>query len=90
MRTEALSCIMSGLRKFQLTEAETEFIRFAELNLKQDNPLSEMTMLILKGIYGQKTAFIRESIISLLKRNTPVTPSARVLNQRSETAGAKP
>jgi hypothetical protein len=80
---------MSGLKKFQLTEAETEFVHFAAFNLRRNNPLSEMMTLVLERIYSQKTAFIRDSITSLLKQDIPVTPSAQGSNQRSVTAGAK-
>ena len=89
MKPETLRYILSGLRKFQLTEAEKEFIHFAESNLNRSNPLSEMMGLILERIYRQRTAFIRDSVISRLKQDTAVSPSVHVPNHQNETVGAK-
>ena len=89
MKSQVLRCIMSGLLKFQLTEAETEFLHFAESNLNRSNPLGEMMGLILQRIYRQKTALIRNSVISRLEQDTAVSPSVHVPNHQNETVGAK-
>ncbi len=70
MNPATLRCIVAGLEKFQLTEAETELVHFARLNLSPNNPLRKMMELSLEKIYRQKTAFMRGSILSLLKQDT--------------------
>ena len=89
MNAERMRCIISGLKRFKLTEAETEFICFAEQDLNQIEPLSETPELILERIYRQKTKFIRHSIISMLKQNRPVTPVSHVVNRRLHPWEAK-
>ena len=89
MKSETLGCILSGLSKFRLTEAETEFIRFAESSLDLRNPLGDMMGLILQRIYRQKTAFIQDSVMSLLKQNTPVTQPGQVPNPGNDIVGSR-
>ncbi len=89
MESEMLRCIVSGLGKFDLTEAETELVRFAESNSGRNNPLSGMMGLILKRIYGQKTALIRDSILSLLEPATPLSASLRVPNYQNAAVEVK-
>ncbi len=73
MESEMLRCITSGLRRFDLTEAEAEWLHFAESNLDRNNPLSRMMGLTLERIYGQKTAVIRDSILCLLEPAAPLS-----------------
>ena len=63
-----MRCILSGLKRFELTLAETEFVAFAEVNLNQDGPLVKVIELVLEGIYSRKTKFIRRSILSMLRK----------------------
>ena len=68
MQTDRMGCIISGIKRFELTAAETEFIAFAERNLNQHGPFMKKIELILEGIHWQKTKCIRSSIVSLLKK----------------------
>ncbi len=89
MESEMLRCITSGLRKFHLTEAETEWVRFAESNLDPDNPLREMMGLTLERIYTEKTALIRDSVLSLLEPGTPLYGSLHVPNHQNGAVEVK-
>lgn len=89
MESEMLRCITSGLKKFHLTKAETEWVRFAESNLTRNNPLKGMMGLTLERIYRQKTAFIRDSILSLLERDTSVPQPGQIPNHGNETVGSR-
>jgi len=89
MKSETLRFIISGLRKFRLTEAEKEFVRFSEFHLSQNDPLKNMTGLILNRIYRQKTAFIRDSILSLLKQDRPAAQPGQVPNHGNEIVGSR-
>ncbi len=89
MKSETLKCITSGLRKFHLTEAETEWVRFAESNLGPNNLLREMMGLTLERIYTEKTALIRDSVLSLLELSTPQYGSLHVPNHQNEAAEVK-
>ncbi len=66
--------VISEIKRFKLTEAETEFICFAEQDPDQIEPIRKMAELFLERIYRQKTEFIRHSIMSMLKEDRPVTP----------------
>ncbi len=89
MKSEMVRWIASGLRKFDLTEAETEWVHFAESNLDLDNPLSGMMELTLERIYREKTALIHDSVMSLLKQDTPVAQPGQVPNHGNEIAGSR-
>ncbi len=67
MQAESIRSIISGIRRFDLTAFETDFISFAEQNLSQGGPIHEAIELILEEIYWQKTRFIRNSIASMLR-----------------------
>jgi len=66
MKKEKIRCIISGLKRFELTESETQLICLAEQNLNQNGLLVEKIESILEWIYSQKTEFIRNSVFSLL------------------------
>lgn len=89
MESEMLRCIASGLRKFHLTEAETEWVRFAQSNLDRNNPLRGMMGLTLERIYREKTALIRDSVLSLLEPATPLSGSLHVPNHQNEAVEVK-
>ncbi len=82
MNAERMRCIISGIKRFELTEDEAEFICCAEERLKRTKLLSETAELILEEIYSQKTEFIRDSIMSMLKQDGPATPMGRVAIRR--------
>ena len=68
MKKERIRCIISGLKRFELTEAEGRWICLAEQNLNQNGLLVEKIESILEWIYSQKTEFIRNSVFSLLNQ----------------------
>ncbi len=77
MQKDRMRCILSGMKRYELTLAETEFIAFAEQNLNKNGPLMKFIELILERIYGQKTEFIRNSILSALKKEeNPLQPAS--------------
>jgi hypothetical protein len=65
---ERIRCVISGLKRFELTEAESQFISLAEQNLNHNVLLDERIESILELIYSRKTEFIRNSVISLLSQ----------------------
>ena len=74
MNTERTRSILSGIKKFRLTEAETELIRFAEQSLNQREPVGRTAELILEWTYKQKTRFIRRSILSMMQCRPVIPP----------------
>jgi len=50
MKKERIRYVISGLKKFELTEAETQFISLAEQNLNQNVLLDEEIESILELI----------------------------------------
>lgn len=70
MQEHRIRRIISAIKRFELTADEREFIAFAERNANQRSPLMKKIEIILEGIYWQKTKFIRDSIISMLKQNS--------------------
>jgi hypothetical protein len=68
MGKKRIQCIIAGLKRFHLTESETQLIRFVEQNLNQNVPLDGKIELILEWIYSRKTAFIRNSVFSFLSQ----------------------
>lgn len=71
MEKGRIRCVISGLKRFELTESETRFVFFAERNLNQEVLLDEKIGTILERIYSQKTAFIKDSVFSLLQNFIP-------------------
>ncbi len=67
MQEDQIRCILSGIKRFELTPTETEFIAFAEQSLNQNGPIVKKTERVLEEIYWQKTKFIRNSIRVMLK-----------------------
>ncbi len=68
MHGDWIRCIVSGIKRFELTPTETELIAFAERNINQRGPMMEKIEPVLEKIYWQKTKFIRNSIRSMLKK----------------------
>ncbi len=68
MQEGQIRCILSGIKRFELTPTEMEFIVFAEQSLNQDGPIVKKIERVLEEIYWQKTKFIRSSIRGMLKR----------------------
>ena len=71
MEKERIRCVISGLKRFELTESETRFVFFAERNLNREVLLDEKIEAILEWIYSEKTAFIKASVFSLLQKFIP-------------------
>ena len=82
MNAERMRCIISGIKRFKLTQAEAGFISCAEQSLNQAEPVSERAGLILEAIYGEKTEFIRHSVMSMLKHDMPSPPVRRAAPHR--------
>ncbi len=68
MQEDWMRCIMSGIKRFELTLAEKEFIAFAEQNLNQHGPIMKTIELIAEGIYWQKTQSIRNSVVCMFDK----------------------
>jgi len=68
MKNERIRCLISGLKRFELTKAESQFICLAEQSLNKNGPLAERTEPILEWIYSQKTQFTRDSVFSMLNQ----------------------
>ncbi len=68
MREDWIRCILSGIKRFELTPTETKLIAFAERNINQHGPALERIEPVLEKIYWRKTKFIRNSIRSMLKK----------------------
>ncbi len=82
MNEERMRCIISGIKRFELTEAEADFISCAEQRLNQTEPLSEAAGLILEKNHSQKAETIRHSIMPMLKQDRPANPVRRVATRR--------
>ncbi len=63
-----MRCVLSGLKRFELTEAETQVVSIAEQYLNQNDSWAEKIEPILECIYHQKTKFIRDSVLSMIKQ----------------------
>ena len=75
MQEDRVRCIISEIKRFELAPAEKDFIAFAEQNINRCGPLMKDIELILEGIYWHKTRFIRNSIVSMLKKEqNPLDP----------------
>ena len=68
MQKERMKCILSGMKRYELTPAETEFLAFAEGSLDEDGPPVKIVEMVLERIYSRKTEFIRNSIVSMLRK----------------------
>ncbi len=68
MKNERIRCLISGLKRFELTEAESQLVCLAEQKLNKNRLLAERIEPILEWIYSQKTEFIRDSVFSMLNR----------------------
>ena len=68
MKKERIRCIPSGLKRFELTGAETQLICLAEQNLNWPGLVIKKIEPILERIYSQKTQFIKNSIFYLLNQ----------------------
>jgi len=68
MKNERIRCLISGLKRFELTEAESQLVCLAEQSLNKNGPLAGSIEPILEWIYSQKTEFIRDSVFSMLNQ----------------------
>jgi uncharacterized membrane-anchored protein len=68
MKKERIRCLISGLKRFELTKAESQFICLAEQNLNKNGPLAERIEPILEWIYSQKTESIRDSVFFMINQ----------------------
>jgi hypothetical protein len=68
MKNERIRGLLSGLKRFELTEAESQFVYLAEQNLNKSGPLTDRIEPILEWIYSRKTEFIRDSVFSMLNQ----------------------
>ncbi len=60
--------VISGLKRFELTESENQLVSAVEQNLDQNMRLDETLETILELIYMRKTRFIRNSVFSILNQ----------------------
>ena len=79
MKEGRIKCIMSGLKRYEMTGTERRFIRAVERTLNEGGTLTEDHELILEGLYEDKTKFIRDSIISMLNRSNNEPRIARMI-----------
>ncbi len=71
MKKERARCLVSGLKRFELTESEAQFIYLVEKDLEHNKLLDEGKESILEWIYSRKTAYIRDSVLSFLTPKEP-------------------
>lgn len=69
MDKERLKCILSGLRRYELTRMERQFLQSIEEHFKRENRLTDQQESILKGIYREKTRWMKKMILSQLTKN---------------------
>jgi len=65
MNKEKLQCIVSGLRRYELTKLEKRFVHAVEQYFNQHGMLTEQQESILEGIYREKTRFVQSAILSM-------------------------
>lgn len=66
MDKERLECIMSGLKRYELTGLEKRFVQSVGHHFKEKSMLTEQQESILEGVYMKKTGFIRNAALSTL------------------------
>ncbi len=65
MNEERVQWMMSGLRRYELSELEEKFVQTAERQFNLTGKLSEPQETILQCIYNEKTSFIQSAIFSM-------------------------
>jgi len=83
MNEGRLKCILSGLRRYELSERERRFIWKVERTLNGGGMLAENEEFILEELYEDKTKFIRDVIISMLQRSNHQAPVTSVVSNPS-------
>ena len=83
MNEGRLKCILSGLRRYELTETERRFIRTVERTLNGGGMLTQNEEFILEELYEDKTTFIRDAIISMLQQSNNQAPVTSVMSNPS-------
>ena len=79
MRKERVDWIVSGLRRFELTDGAQKLIQGVEASLCRKG-LTDGEALVLENLYMTKTKLIRDTILSMLHRSSEkgaVWPSSR-------------
>ena len=66
MDKERLTCIMSGLNRYELTGLEKRFVQSVEQYYKEKSMLTDQQESILEGVYRERTGFIRNAVFSTL------------------------
>ena len=64
-----LKCIISGLRRYELTSLEKRFVEEVKLSLEKQGRLTEQRESVLESLYMEKTKWIRKGIINLAKNS---------------------
>ena len=65
MNKERLQCIVSGLRRYELTKLEERFVHAVEEYFNENGILTEQQESILEGIYREKTRFFQDAILGM-------------------------
>ena len=65
MNAERISCIVSGLSRYELTELEQRFAQSVEQYYKQTGKLTEQQESILEGLYREKIRMAKNIVFSL-------------------------
>jgi hypothetical protein len=66
MDKERLTCIMSGLNRYELTGLEKRFVQSVEQYYEEKSMLTDQQESILEGVYRESTGFIRNAVLSTL------------------------
>jgi len=66
MDKDRLTCIMSGLNRYELTGPERRFVHSVEQHYKERSMLTDQQESILESIYWEKTGAIRNAVFSAL------------------------
>ncbi len=73
MDKRRLTCIISGLSRYELTFLEKRFVEAAKHSLEEQSGLTEEQESMLESLYMEKTRWIKKGIINLAKNSTPNT-----------------
>ena len=71
MNKERLTCIISGLTRYELTFLEKRFIQAAKRCLEEQCGLTEEQESMLESLHREKTRWSKKGIIHLAKNSTP-------------------
>ncbi len=73
MSERRLTCILSGLSRYELTSLEKRFIEVAKHSLEEHGRLTEQQETMLESLYREKTKWIRKGVIHLVQNSTQIT-----------------